>query len=210
MRILEKEGFQGVYILIILLVLSLYFNMYIASIFIVLFFIYWFYIFSYKTINPVYPDGIISPVSGQIKKIESGSNFTKILIKIGSNARIYSPADFKVTKITKQKGFYFLKNSSMSEKFGAKEIIDGKLIINDCSFDISMIIKPLIFKCCAFDLLNNDVLFLEKVGFINFGCLEINLNYSNVDNFTKNLLLNVKEGQKITGGVTNLFNKISS
>lgn len=198
MRIIEPEGRNLAYLIIVVGVISAYFECYILG-GILLFIILplWLFFCSSKIINPTMPNAIVSPISGVILHINQSENEIDFCIKARFNGRIYSPSDLQNIIITHQNGFYGI-NNEFSKKLNANYTLNANSTLDNQHLDITIHIIPYIFRFCRIKFDSQNSLFLEKIGFLNLGTLHIKIKGDNIQSIAK-------KGDCVVGGNTALL-----
>ncbi len=198
MRIIESESKQGAYIFVIVGLITFYFGLYILTGIIFLMLLVWLFFCSSKLINPTTPDSIVTPISGKITKVIQNEDSIEFSITPRFNGRIFAPCDLHEISTLKKKGFYFFNQNKLANILGPKETLKAQALLNNKNIAIQIEVIPRLLKFCGINYEKSQALFLEKIGFLNFGVLNIKI----IGNGIVSL---VKEGEKVLGGSTQLI-----
>lgn len=198
MRIIENESKPGAYVMVILGLISAYFGFYILTGILFFTLMLWLFFCSSKLINPTSPSAIVSPINGVIDDVKYDGQSVEFTIISRFNGRIYAPCDLHETKVKKCHGFYFMRNSELSNQIGVCESMLAKTVIEDENLVIEIEIRPRLFSFCSLHSNKTESLFLEKIGFLNVGSLQINIKGNN-------LKVIAKKNEKVMGGISQLI-----
>lgn len=198
MRIIEPESKQGAYLIIIIGLIALYCNFYILTVATFIILLGWLFFCSSKVINPTIPNAVVSPINGKITKIMQQHDAIEIIIKPKFNGRIYAPSDLLNIEIMQHHGFYFYRNSKLSEELGAYSTLKANTIFKDEKLEIKIKVIPRLLRICGLRFAKTDALFLEKIGFLNNGILHIHIQGKNIQPL-------VEQNTYVRGGITPLI-----
>lgn len=198
MRILENEGKQGAYIILIFGLIFAYFGFYVLTIILLFILLTWLFFYSSRLVNPTMPNAIVSPINGVINSINQKEHSVEFIIKSRFNGRIYAPSDLHEIQVKKYHGFYFLYKSELSNKIGTKELMYAETILNDEKLFVEIEVLPRAFSVCGLCISRSESLFLEKIGFLNMGLLRISIKGNNIT-------IIAKENEKVIGGISPLI-----
>lgn len=199
MRFIEPEGRNVAYIIVILVLILSYFGFYvIGGVFLFIVLPLWLFFCSSKIINPSLPNAIVAPISGVIKDVEINQNEIRFSISPRFNGRIYSPNDLQNIRITRTFGFYAAGFNNFTKMLNAHDILSATSSLDGVNLNVEMRLVPYIFRFCRLKFSGSNSLFLEKIGFLNLGMLQINIKGENLHTLAK-------QGDRIVGGSTALI-----
>lgn len=194
-QIIAKEGYKGIAIICILVIVFLLFGWNILIFLSFLCLILW--IFAFRNPERISKDKqnrvLLAPVDGEVVKIEYQDNMVEILFKIDwfDVGLIRAPINLEGFQISSKKGL-FLHNSSQQ----IKEALNTKIELFSPERNFKLEIFPEIFSKARF-YESNSVLIGERIGFIKLGYVKMSLESIFLD-------IKVNVGDKIKGGETSI------
>lgn len=193
MRIVESESRQGSYFIVICGLIAAFFGFYIFTGILFVLLLLWLFFCSSRLINPTTPNAIVSPISGVIKSISYGKDCVEFKIKARFNGRIYAPSDLRAMQTKKYHGFYFLRQDKTAKQLAAKDMLEAQTTLENENLAIKIEVLPSFLRICGLHTNKLEALFLEKIGFLNAGVLNISVKGNN-------LKVLVKEKEHVRGG----------